>query len=163
MKKLAIIMAVMFICAAAASAQSGESIYKKFSDRQNVSAVYISPSMFRLMGNLPEIDMPEEDINIAPVVKELTGMYIIDSENVKVNRELKVEVDKLLGGGKFELLMEAREDGEHVRLYTCGDKDTVTCFIMTAAEKDEFTFICIDGRIGRQDLEKLIAASVKSR
>ncbi len=161
MKKFAIILAAILLSAAAASAQSGKSIYNKFSDRQNVSAVYISPSMFRLMGNLPEIDMPEEDINLAPVVKELTGMYILDSENTKVNRELKAEVDKLLTGGKFELLMEAKEDGEQVRIYTSGDQDTVTCFVMTAAEKDEFTFICLDGRIGRQELEKLIAASAK--
>ncbi len=161
MKKFAIILAAILLSAAAASAQSGKSIYNKFSDRQNVSAVYISPSMFRLIGNLPEIDMPEEDINLAPVVKELTGMYILDSENTKVNRELKAEVDKLLAGGKFELLMEAKEDGEQVRIYTSGDKDTVTCFVMTAAETDEFTFICLDGRIGRQELEKLIAASAK--
>ncbi len=160
MKKFAIIIAAALICAAA-SAQSGKSIYNKFSDRQNVSAVYISPSMFRLMGNLPEIDMPDEDINIAPVVKELSGMYILDSENSKVNKELKAEVDKFLDGGKFELLMEAKEDGEHVRIYTVGDKDTVNCFIMTASEKDEFTFICIEGNIGRKELEKLLAASVR--
>ncbi len=160
MKKFASILAAILI-SAAAYAQSGKSIYNKFSDRQNVSAVYISPSMFRLMGNLPELDMPDEDINIAPLVKELSGMYILDSENSKVNKELKAEADRLISGGKFELLMEAKEDGEQVRIYTSGDKDTVTCFVMTAEEKDEFTFICIEGSIGRSGLEKIIASSVK--
>ena len=105
--------------------------------------------------------MPEEDIDIAPVVKELSGMYVIDSESTKVNAALKTDVDKLLNSGKFELLLEAKEDGELVRLYTVGDENTVTSFVMTSVEKDEYVFICLEGRIGRADLEKLIASSVR--
>ncbi len=160
MKRIATIIAAMLVCAAS-FAQSGKDIYNKFSDKPNVSAVYISPSMFRLMGKLPEIDMPEEDINLAPVVKELSGMYLIDSENVKVNAALKTEVEKFLRAGKFELLLEAKEDGETVRLYTSGDEQTVTSLVMTSTEKDESVFICLDGRICRADLEKLLASSVK--
>lgn len=160
MKRIATIIAAMLVCAAS-FAQSGKDIYNKFSDKPKVSAVYISPSMFRLMGKLPEIDMPEDDIDIAPVVKELSGMYIIDSESNKVNAALKTEVEKLLKSGKFELLLEAREDGELVRIYTSGDEQTVTSFVMTSVEKDESVFICLEGRIGRADLEKLIASSVK--
>ena len=160
MKRIATIIAAMFVCAAS-FAQSGKDIYNKFSDKPKVSAVYISPSMFRLMGRLPEIDMPEEDIDVAPVVKELSGMYIIDSESNKVNAALKSEVDKLLRSGNFELLLEAKEDGELVRLYTIGDENTVTSFVMTSVEKDEYVFICLEGRIGRADLEKLIASSVR--
>ena len=51
MKKLFIIAAVMLL-GTLAKAQDAKSIYNKFSDEQGVSAVYISPSMFKLIGKL---------------------------------------------------------------------------------------------------------------
>ena len=48
MKKIALIAAFSLLVATA-FAQDGKSIYNKYSDEKNVSAVYISPTMFRLM------------------------------------------------------------------------------------------------------------------
>ena len=42
--------------------------------------------------------------------------------------------------GKYELLMEAKDDGEAVRMYTVGDEKTVTSFVMVSQEKDVFIF-----------------------
>ena len=153
-------IAAMLICAAS-FAQSGKSIYNKYSDKSKVSAVYISPAMFRMMGQLPEIDTPDGDFNIAPVVKEMSGLYMIDSENPSINEALRADVEKYISNGSYELLMEAKEEGELVRLYTVGDKDTVNSFVMTAFEKDECVFLCIEGRIPRKELEELIAANIK--
>ena len=46
MKKIFAIAAAMLVTVSA-FAQDGKSIYKKYSDAENVSAVYISPAMFR--------------------------------------------------------------------------------------------------------------------
>ena len=56
MKKLFIIAATLLL-GVLAHAQDGKSIYNKFSDEEGVSAVYISPSMFKLIGKLPEIEI----------------------------------------------------------------------------------------------------------
>ena len=160
MKRIIMAIAAMLICAAS-FAQSGKAIYNKYSDKSKVSAVYISPAMFRMMGQLPEIDTPDGDFNIAPVVKEMSGMYMIDSENPSINEALRADVEKYISNGSYELLMEAKEEGELVRLYTVGDKDTVNSFVMTAFEKDECVFLCIEGRIPRKELEELIAANIK--
>ena len=56
MKKLFAI-AVFILLAVSVSAQDGRSIYNKFSDEPGVSAVYISPSMFKLIGKIPAIDL----------------------------------------------------------------------------------------------------------
>ncbi|MBS7274349.1 MAG: DUF4252 domain-containing protein [Bacteroidales bacterium] len=159
MKRIIMAIAATLICAAS-FAQSGKSIYNKYSDKSNVTAVYISPAMFKMMGQLPEIDTPDGDFNIAPVVKEMSGMYMIESGNPSINNALKADVEKYISNGTFELLMEAKEDGELVRLYTMGDKDTVSSFVMTVFEKTECVFLCIEGKIPRKELEELIASNM---
>lgn len=153
-------LTAILICAAS-FAQNSNSIYNKYSDKENVSAVYISSAMFRMMGKLPDIDVPGEDMNLAPIVKDMKGMYVLDSENKSVNKELRADVEKFLSGKSYEILLEAKEDGELVRIFTLGDEKTVHSFVVTSHDKDEYVFICLDGTIKREDLEMLIASSIR--
>ena len=59
-------------------------------------------------------------------------------------------------------MMEIKDKGEVVRIYTTGNEKTVTQFIMTASEYDGFTFICLDGTMSRADLEKAIAKATQN-
>ena len=93
MKKFAIIAAALLM-GVASYAQSAKSIYNKYSEEPKVSAVYISPAMFRLMGSLPEISMPDGDINLGPIIKDMQGMYLIDSENLDINKSIKEDAEK---------------------------------------------------------------------
>ena len=156
MKKISII-ATMLLISIAALAQDGKSIYNKYSDEKNVSAVYISPSMFKLMGSIPDIDMPDGDVNLSPYIKEMSGMYLIDSENPKINEALAADAQKMISKGRYELLMEAKDDGERVRIYIVTDGESITSFVMTATEPGECVFISIEGKMLRKDLEKLLA------
>ncbi len=160
MKRMMIIAALLlsFICA---SAQNGKSIYQKYSDSEGVSAVYISPAMFRLMGKIPDMEVEGKDVNLAPIIQTLTGLYIINSENPEIIGNLKKDVDKFISGGKYELLMEAKDSGDIVRMYTVGTETIVDSFVMIAVEPDETSFICIDGKIKREDLEKALGAKMK--
>jgi hypothetical protein len=156
MKKI-IVIAVMLLSAIGAFAQDGKSIYQKYSDEKDVSAVYISPAMFRLMGKIPDLKVEDSDINLGPIIKSLSGLYIIDSTNPIVNDTLKGEVDSLVKAGRYEMLMEAKESGETVRMYTLGTEAIVNSFVMLSLADDEVSFICFDGKMNRDDLEKLLA------
>lgn len=159
MKKISLITTLLLL-SIAALAQDGKSIYNKYSDEKNVSAVYISPSMFRLMGSIPEIDMPDGDINLSPYIKEMSGMYLIDSENPKINASLAEDAQKMISKGRYELLMEAKEDGECVRIYIVPEGEFITSFVMTATEPGECVFISIEGKLLRKDLEKILANAI---
>ena len=156
MKKI-IVIAVMLLSAIVAFAQDGKSIYQKYSDEKDVSAVYISPAMFRLIGKVPDLKVENSDINLGPIIKSLSGLYIINSENPKVNDTLKGEVDRLVNAGRYEMLMEAKDSGETVRMYTLGTETVVNSFVMVSVDGDETSFICLDGKMNREDLEKLLA------
>lgn len=156
MKKI-IVIAVMLLSAIGAFAQDGKSIYQKYSDEKDVSAVYISPAMFRLMGKIPDLKVEDSDINLGPIIKSLSGLYIIDSTNPIVNDTLKGEVDRLVKAGRYEMLMEAKDSGETVRMYTLGTESIVNSFVMVSVDGEETSFICLDGKMNRDDLEKLLA------
>ena len=131
----------------------------KYSDEPNVSAVYVSPAMFRLIGKLPDIQAGDGDVNLTPVVQALTGLYIISSENPDLNARIAKDVRKFIEKGTFELLMEAKEDGEKMTMYTCGDDKTVISFIMLAEDGEEVTFICLDGKLDRTKLEEIMSST----
>ena len=159
MKKILLIAALLLL-SLATFAQSGKAFYRKYSNEPGVSAVYISPFMFKMIGALP-METSSGDVDLAPIIKNLSGMYILDSENPEVSKKLNREIDKVLSAGNFELMMEAKDDGDIVQMYTDGDVDTVTSFILVSIEPDEFTIIWIDGKMAREELENLLSETIE--
>ena len=156
MKHFIFLIAALLLTVSAA-AQNGRSIYQKYSDEENVSAVYISPAMFRLIGKIPEVDTGDGEVNFSSIIRSLSGMYIINSENEKINGNLRAEAERFINSGKYEMLMEAKDSGQTVRMYTVGNEKTVEGFVMLAAEAASVTFICLDGRMPRDEFEQLMA------
>ena len=160
MKRI-LILAVLLLSALTASAQNGKSLYQKYSDAEGVSAVYISAAMFRLIGKIPDMEVGDSRVNLAPLIRSLNGLYILSSENDRVNDKLVSEANRFISSGRYELLMEAKENGEIVRMYTVGDKKTINSFVMIAADGPETTFICLDGQMDREELETVLVETLK--
>ena len=157
MKRI-VIIAALLLSTISVFAQSGKSIYQKYSDAEGVSAVYISPAMFRLMGGIPDLNAEIGDLS--PIIQSLSGLYLISSENPSINAALKADAEAFVQRGHYELLMEAKDSGECVRMYTTGTDETVSGFIMIADEGDEMTFIYLDGKMNREDLDNILAEAM---
>lgn len=160
MKRL-FLLAAMLLVTISSFAQDGKSIYQKYSDSEDISAVYVSPAMFKLIGKLPDIEMNSGEVNFYPIIKSLTGLYIINSSNKNINAQLYADVEKFIKSGRYELLMEAKDSGETVKMYTVGNDTVVNSFVMVAKDGEETTFICIDGNMNRTDMEKLLAEQMR--
>ena len=160
MKKI-MIMAVMLLMAVGAYAQEGKRLYNKYSDMDGVSAVYISPTMFRLMGQLPDLDVEMSDgqkMDIAPLVRSFSGFYMLSFEQKSAaSAELYKEVTAMVNKSNFELLMEVKEDGSTIRMYTLGDEKVVNSFVCIINEDDQTMFFSLEGTMNRSELEKLMA------
>ena len=160
MKQLYIIVALLLL-SIAAFAQDGRSLYNKYSDYDNVEAVYISPAMFRLIGKIPDVEMNDETVNLGPIIKTLSGLYILSIKEDRIAEDLADDVNRFIKKGQYELLMEAKDNGDVTRMYTVGDDFIVNSFVLLAREADEVNFICLDGTIPRDKLEALIAEAAK--
>lgn len=164
MKKIMILAAAVLMACLAASAQDGRSIYNKYSGKSGVESVYISPAMFKMIGTLPSIELDSSDVDLAPVIRALNGMYILSSSNAEVNASLPAEVSGFAEKGRMELLMEASDEGETVKMYTSSDRrdsDLINGFLLFVSEPSESTYIYIDGSMSRKDFEALMNASMQ--
>ena len=140
-----------------AFAQNGKDLYNKYSDMPGMSAVYISPAMFRMIGKIPDVELESGDVNFTPVIKSMNGFYLLSTEDAAAGATLFDEVSRYVNKKKYELLMEAKEDGEVMRLYSVGDDKVVTALVMLAKDAGETTFMSIDGQMDRAQLEKMLA------
>ena len=151
----------MLLLAVGAFAQEGKRLYNKYSDQEGVSAVYISPAMFRLMGQLPDLDVEMSDgqkMDIAPLIRSFSGFYMLSFEKKSAaSEELYKEVTAMVNKSNFELLMEVKEDGSTIRMYTLGDEKVVNSFVCIINEDDQTMFFCLEGTMNRSELEKLMA------
>ncbi len=151
----------MLLIAVGAFAQEGKRLYNKYSDQEGVSAVYISPAMFKLMGQLPDINVETADgkkMDMAPLVRSFSGFYMLSFEKKSAaSAELYKEVTSMVNKGNFELLMEVKDDGSTIRMYTLGDEKVVSSFVCIINEEDETMFFSLEGSMNRSDLEKLIS------
>ena len=74
--------------------------------------------------------------------------------NKTINGNLRNDVERFIKSGSYELLLEAKDDGQVVRMYTIGTAKTVEGFVMLSVDSDEVTFICLDGQMPRDQFEK---------
>ena len=160
MKRI-IATALMLLMTVGAFAQEGKRLYNKYSDQDGVSAVYISPAMFKLIGQLPDINIESADgrkMDMAPLVRSFSGFYMLSFEKKSAaSEELYKEVTAMVNKSNFELLMEVKEDGSTIRMYTLGDEKVVNSFVCIINEDDQTMFFCLEGTMNRSELEKLMA------
>ena len=161
MKKLYTLL-VLLTLSMTALAQSGRDLYNKYSDLPGMEAIYISPAMFRMIGKIPDIEFQDEEIDFSPIIKSMTGFYMLSTEDPQHTGSLLEEVNRFIQSGKYELLMEAKENGEVMRMYTMGDEKTVTSFVMVAREGPEVAFISFDGKMDRAQMENILAQAAAS-
>jgi hypothetical protein len=162
MKRI-IILAVLLLSATIASAQEGKNIYNRYSGGKGVSAVYISPSMFKIIGKLPDLEMETADgtsMNLAPLINSFQGFYMLDISNPATVSTINQDVASMISKGRYELMMEVKDEGETLQIYTSGNEKIIESFVFIASDGDSVQFICIDGEMNRSDIEKLIANSI---
>ena len=155
-------LAFMLLIAVGAYAQEGKRLYNKYSDTEGVSAVYISPAMFKLMGQLPDINVETaegENVDLAPLVRTFTGFYMLNiSKESAASAGLYKEVTTMVNKGGYELLMEVKDSGSTIRMYTLGNEKTVNSFVCIINEEDETMFFSLEGSMNRSDVDKLISS-----
>lgn len=156
MKRIAILI-VAILTAISVSAQDYKSIYQKYSDDDRVTAVYISPAMFKLIGKLPEVKIEETGVDLSPMIKSMTGFYMLETEDKDLADKIFKEVSKVVSGHSFETLMQVKDKGQKLNIFSLGDDEFLKSLLLTSYEDGETVFIGIDGLMKRTDVENAVA------
>jgi len=152
MKKLIL---VALTCLLTVSAFGQSRFYKKFSGYEGMTKVYISPSMFSLMGDGMQLDLTE-DVNIAGMIKNMTGLYVLSTSNKGHITEMKKDFSDLVKTGEFEVLLEVEDGDEKVIIYLQKQEDIITDLYICADENNEFSVIYLAGKMTSEDLKEMM-------
>ncbi len=120
-----------------------------------MTKVYISPSMFSLMGDDVQLNV-SEDVDISGIIKNLKGLYILSTDNPKYINEMEKDFNALIKDGQFEVLMEVEETTEKVVIYLQKKDTLISDIYICAREDDELNIICLTGEMTQEDLKGLM-------
>ncbi len=157
----AILTIIISLVAFTAFGQDYKTIYQKYSDDERVTAVYISPAMFKMIGKLPEVRIEDNGLDLAPMIKSMTGFYMLQTEDSSLAEKISKDVTRIVGGGKFETLMEIKDKGQKVNILSLGDDQFLKSLLLTVFDSGESMFIGIDGLMNRADVENAVATVSK--
>lgn len=163
MKKIIITLAAALMTISAV-AQDYKSLYQKYSDDDRITAVYISPAMFKMIGKVPEVRIEDSDVDFGPMIKSMTGFYLLRTEDSSLAEKISKDVNKVVGGQKFETLMEVKDGGQKVNILSLGNDEFLKSLLLTVFNKEdgETVFIGIDGLMKRSDVEEAVAGVSKN-
>lgn len=128
MKKF-IVIAIMALLPLTGFSQS---IFDKYEDLDDVSAVVINKSMFNLLAKMDvDVDDPEAQ-EYMDMAQNLSGLKVFITESAKVSADMKSEVTKYLKSSKMEELMRVKDKDANVKFYirTGKDEDHVSELLM---------------------------------
>ena len=100
-------------------------------------------------------------MDLAPLVRSFTGFYMLSISDDAMAEELNKEVKTMIAKGRYEMLMEIKENGNEIHIYTSGNDKIIDSFVFIAEEENSTAFICLEGSMNRSDVENLIAKSAR--
>ncbi|MGB5667331.1 MAG: DUF4252 domain-containing protein [Maribacter sp.] len=100
-----------------------QSVFDKFEDLDNVSAVVVNQSMFRLLSNIDvEVDDPEAQ-DFMDIAKSLNNLKVFITEDKSISADMMKTMDQYLKSAKLEELMRVKDKDANVKFYIKNGKD----------------------------------------
>ena len=153
MKSIAIriiLCVAMMALSLQANAQVKE--FEKYADTKNVTYVYISKFMLRMVGKGSSPSVP--GVNTQSIMNKLNGIQIISSEEKTSAARLKAETQSIIKQGKYELLLQVDEDDEKVHIYHREGKQQ-SVVVMLSDDDGDVSVIVFSGTFTLEDVMKM--------
>ena len=151
-----ILLAIMLMMTSI-NAQAQKNPFDKFSDYEDVTYIFISEAMLKLVGTtaIPSID----GIDINEIGSKLKSIQIITSEKSTKN-SLKSEAMSIIKKESYEKLIQVSEKDNKVDIYfKDGKKNSI--IVMVNDEKDDTVLIVFSGEFGMANIAKMLEGRKK--
>ncbi|MGB5437430.1 MAG: DUF4252 domain-containing protein [Maribacter sp.] len=100
-----------------------QSAFDKYEDLDNVSAVVVNQSMFRLLSNIDvEVDDPEAK-DFMDIAKSLKNLKVFITEDKGISGDMMKTMNQYLKSAKLEELMRVKDKDANVKFYIKEGKD----------------------------------------
>lgn len=156
MRKIILIVALVLV----SNTFFGQSVFDKFDNQDDITAVIVNKKMFSLMGKVDSKDKDSKEL--MNLVKKLDNLKVFITSNDKKGDEMKATAEKYLKTAGMEELMRINEKGKSVKIYVkSGASDTQVKELLMFIEgsgKEETILMSLTGNF---DLDELSALTDK--
>ena len=100
-----------------------QSLFDKFEDLDDVTAVVVNKSMFNLLSKIDvEVDDPEAR-DFMDIASSLKSLKVFTTDNEKIGSDMRSSVDSYLKSSRMEELMRIKDKEANVKFYIKQGKD----------------------------------------
>lgn len=100
-----------------------QSMFDKYEDLDNVSAVVVNESMFRLLSKINvEVDDKEAQ-DFMDIAQNLKNLKVFITEDTKVSTDMEATMEKYLKSASLQELMRVKDKDANVKFYIKSGKD----------------------------------------
>jgi hypothetical protein len=154
MKKAILTLVLLFVTNVFFGQQS---LFDKFEDQDNVTAVIVNQKMFQLMSKMKVDD--KETQQYVNLIKKLDNLKVFVTNNSGKAGEMKSVADKYLKSANLEELMRVNQGGKSVKIYVrSGSKDTLVkelFMFVEGAPKEQTVLLSLTGEFDLNDISVL--------
>ncbi|HLF33407.1 MAG TPA: DUF4252 domain-containing protein [Cyclobacteriaceae bacterium] len=127
-------------------------LFREYEGQENFTTIYITSKMFEMIAQIPEQEDEEDLLN---VIRKLTGVRVLSTDNYEDAGDLYQKAYKLLPGHGFEELMIVKENDKETKFLVRQNREVISELIMLSGGRESFSIISITGDLRLKDISRL--------
>ena len=136
-----------------ANAQTLNGFFEKYDKDSRFESVSVGKFLFNLA--LLSDDLKSEDREMLANLREIKILTSKEVPEASFAANVMRDLDRVIEKGDFESLVEVREKGERVNIYTRMDGNYVTDLLISVREAGEMNLVWLNGKFSPEMIEKI--------
>ena len=142
------LLVLFFLCSTLCFAQ--DKLFENYADKDNVTSVYISKSMFQMMPD----NMRAGGLDLGNLKGKIHNLQILTSENKEVKEQMKADFDAVVGKD-HELLMKVKSDDTRASFFVKQKGEKISELIMLTDDEEDYVVMRLTGDFTIQDIRQI--------
>ena len=142
------LLVLFLLCSTLCFAQ--DKLFEKYADKDNVTSVYISKSMFQMMPD----NMRAGGLDLGNLKGKIHNLQILTSENKEVKEQMKADFDAVVGKD-HELLMKVKSDDTRASFFVKQKGEKISELIMLTDDEEDYVVMRLTGDVTIQDIRQI--------
>ncbi len=154
MKKIIMVaVATILMLLTGANAQSLHRLFEKYDNDSRFESVSVGKFLFSLALISGDLDANEREL-----LSNLRKIRILTTKDIQ-NRDfangVMQDLDKVIGSGNYESMVEVRDKGERVNIYTKMAGNNYTDLLIAVKDAGAISLIWLNGKLPKEFINKI--------
>jgi hypothetical protein len=133
------------------------SFVKQYAQKEGYMVVIFNKMAMKLCIIAAKINNPKDDVSFLSKVDDIQVLTMEGAQYKKNAKAFEPEFTGFCELSGYEQFMEVEEANQKNQIFCKLQGEDITGFIIRCVKKDSAEIVCINGRFGKDDLEKILS------